>query len=565
MRKLSMVLAILLVCAFIATSCSTTSSTTPAATTPAPTAAATTSATTSTTTSPATTAPAAPKPATTTIAATVAPATTAAANKYGGILKLAAASGPAVPFGAPWENAQSPLGVQQQSLDLLVNEQVDGSILPGLATSWVIVTDPANASLTFSLRKGVKFSDGTDFNAQAVKFNLDMWSASKMAIGTTQFWKSVDVIDDSTVKISLTAWKNYMLRSFSDGAGFVVSPTAYQKNGIDSIRYNMVTTGPFIQKSFSRDVSMMLDKNPNYWQTGKPYLDGIQTLYVVDDQTRTALFKSGGADMMDCNNNNLIASQLNAAGYQILVQPHSGFFSLVPDSINADSPWSNIKVRMAAEYAINKEALWSAFGYGYDVPAYQYYPQGSGAYDPNLVPRKYDLAKAKQLMVDAGYPNGFKSSIVVAVNASRDAATAIQAQLSVIGIQCDLQFPQNAAWIQQVTGTWHNGLQFMNQSLYSNPNANWNLFESEPTPNWLKSLKHPPGWKDLLDASFNTKDPDPAAMQKLEDALYNDVTMIPLSHHQGTFAASAKVNDTGYGTRGLWPFWNVQNTWLSKP
>jgi len=401
-------------------------------------------------------------------------------------------------------------------------------------------------------------------NAQAVKFNLDMWKTSNMAIGSTQYWKSVDVVDDYTVKISLTSWQNPMLRIFGDSQGFVVSPTAFQKNGIDWLRFHFVTTSAFTQTDFQRDVSMTFVKNPNYWEQGKPYLDGIQQLYVADDLTRSALLKSGGADMMDCNNNNRLASDLGNAGFTILPQPASGFFSLVPDSLNADSPWSNISVRMAAEYAIDKESIFKTLGFGYDIPAYQYYPQGSPAYDSTLTPRKYDVAKAKQLMAQGGYPNGFKSTLVAATNADRNVALAIQSYLAVIGIQVDIQTPQQAAWIQQVTGTWHNGVQFMTQSLWANPNANWNLFVSEP-PNWFKSLKHPDGWKDMLAASFMTKDPDPALMKKLEGALYTDETFIPISYHEGTFAFSSKVQDSGYGTRGMWTWWNPESTWLSKP
>jgi peptide/nickel transport system substrate-binding protein len=89
---------------------------------------------------------------------------------------------------------------------------------PNLATSYEINNDPANASITFILRKGVKFHDGTDLNAQAVKFNLEKWKASNMAIGSTQYWKSIDTPDDYTVRINLTAWQNPMLRS-SAGRG----------------------------------------------------------------------------------------------------------------------------------------------------------------------------------------------------------------------------------------------------------------------------------------------------------------------------------------------------------
>jgi peptide/nickel transport system substrate-binding protein len=552
MKRWFLPLLILAVAAVVMAGCSTASSST---TSPA--------ATVTTSSPPATSQPASSTPPSSSpVPSSTTPAPSS--SQYGGILKEAIASGPAGPFGTPWLNSLSPISSQMLSLEPLLREQVDGSLTPCLATSYDIVNDPTNPSITFHLRKGVKFTDGTDFNAQAVEWNLQQWQASGMASGTTQFWKSIDVIDDYTIRINLTAWQNPMLRSFGDATAFQVSPTAYQKNGDAYMQTHMVGTGPFVQTNFQRDVSMTFTRNTNYWDTGKPYLDGIVQLFVADDLTRESLFKSGGADMMDCNNNDLLASELQQAGYTILPQPHSGFFSLVPDSINADSPWSNINVRLAAEYAIDKQALAKTFGYGFEQAADQYYPPGTSAYDANLAPRAYDPSKAKQLLADAGYPTGFKTNLVVAVNASRDMAVAMQAELAAVGIQASLQYPQFGAWIQQVTGTWNNGVQFMTQSLWPNPNANWNLFTSEPAPNWFKSLKHPDGWKDMLFGSFATTTPDPATMQKLEDALYNDETFIPITWHEGTFAASSKVHDTGYGTRGMWTWWNSQNTWLSK-
>ncbi len=563
MKKLLIPMGVLLILAFILAGCGGSPSTTPpASSTPGTTAPTTTATTAPTTTAkPSTTTPATTTP--TTSATTTKPTSaTPTPSKYGGTLRIAGAAGPNI-FGAIWENSLSPITTQQIAIDTLIKEQVDGSFKPGLATAWEVKADQDNPSITFTLRKGVKFSDGTDFNAKAVKFNWDKWIESKMAIGTTQFWKSIDIVDDFTIRVNLTAWRNYMLRAFGDSTGMAVSPTAFEKNGIEWLRTNMVATGPFTQTAFTRDVSMTYEKNPGYWNTGKPYLDKITVSYVVDNLTRSALLKSGGAEMMDCNNENKVAYDLKNAGFNILVQPGSGFFSLVPDSLNPGSPWSNIKVRLAAEYAINKEALWTAFGFGYDSPAYQYSPVSSAAYDPTLAPRKYDVAKAKQLMAEAGFPNGFKTNMVVATNASRDAATAMQAYLAAIGIQCELQFPQQAAWMQQVTGTWTNGVQFMTQSYWPNINAVWNLMVSEP-PNWFKSLKHPDGWKDALFASFGTKEMDPVAMKKLEKMLYDDETFIPLSYHLGTYAASPKLMDTGYGTRGMWTWWNPEDTWLSK-
>lgn len=559
MKVLVIPLVVLLAIAFVVTGCSTAS--TPPPTTSAP-------PTTQAPTTPVNTQPAATTPASTTTSATTPAATSttpASTNspQYGGTLIVAEAAGPAGPFGTPWENALSPITTQMLSLESLLAEQHDGTLKPLLATSYDINADPSNPSLTFHLRQGVKFTDGTDFNAQAVQWNLQQWVKSGMAGSTTAFWKSIDVVDNNTVRINLTAWRNYLPNAFGDAAFFMVSPTAYQKNGETYSQTHMVGTGPFIETSFQRDVSMTLTKNPNYWMAGKPYLDGIKQLYVVDDQTRESLMKSGGAQMMNDNNNNLVASELQSAGYTTLPQPDAGYFSLVPDSANADSPWSKLDVRLAAAYAIDNTALAKTFGYGFDTPADQYYPPGSPAYDSSLQPREYNPTKAKQLLAEAGYPNGFKTNLVVAVDASRDMAVAMQAELKAVGIDATLQYPQFGAWIQQVTGTWQNGVQFMSQSLWPNPNADWNLFMGEPKA-WLKSVQHPEGWQDMLYASFATPTPDPTLLKKLQDAMYNDETTIPVIWHNGTYTTTTNVHDTGYGTRGLWNFWNPQNAWMSK-
>lgn len=487
----------------------------------------------------------------------------AEADKFGGVLKVALSSGARGSIGVPWENALSPITTQHHSIDTLLKEQVDGSMKPGLAISYEISNAPDDSYIIFNLRKGVKFHDGSDFNASVAEWNLKNRWASPVSAATTQYWKSIEVLDPYTIKLNFKSWSNYMLRQFGDSIGYIISQASFEKNGLEWTRNNMVSTGPFIQKTFNRNVGTTFVRNPNYWDKPKPYLDGLELTYVRDDLTRMALFKSGGADVIDLNNKNNLAKELQDEGYEVIRQPHSGFFSLVPDSLNSDSPWSNRTVREAVSYAIDREALVDAFGFGFEKVAYQYYPESSPAHDPTIVPRKYNPEKAKKLLGQAGYPDGFQTTMTVAPNASRDIAQAMQAQLAEIGIKVDLKFPQIGAWIKQVTGTWNQGVQFMTQSLWPNPNANWNFFVAEPH-NWFKSLKHPPGWKEVLFASFETKMPDPKAMRKLSHMLHDDVTFIPLMYHEGTYAVQKWVHDTGYGTRGMWTWWNVADTWMSK-
>jgi ABC-type transport system substrate-binding protein len=302
-----------------------------------------------------------------------------------------------------------------------------------LASSFDVDNSTTHPSVTFHRRQGIKFSDGTDFNAAAVKWNLDLIKSTPYYASTTAAWKSIEVVDDSTVRVNFTMWQNTLIRSFCDTLAYMASPTAFNKNGIDWMRYNMVGTGPFLQTNYQKDVTLAGKRNPNYWQAGKPYLDGVTWLFVADEMTATALFKSGGADAMRMTNATTLEEMV--ANGQNVISVALGPSCLFPDAANPTSPWADPLVRQAAEYAIDKESMATAFGFGYKA-AYQFSTTASQAYDPTIVPRKYDLAKAKALMAQSGYPNGFKTQIVCSpMFLSQDAVVAVQNYLSKIGIQ----------------------------------------------------------------------------------------------------------------------------------
>jgi peptide/nickel transport system substrate-binding protein len=560
MKKLSVAFLVLLVTVLIVTGCSSGSSTTPAATTSAP------SATTPAATAPGATTSAAPRPSSTTpvVTSTGASPTTAAkptatgTPKYGGTMIDIESSGPGSPFGWPPDLAGGAGVTGQIGLDQLMHEDYKGNIIPNLATSWDVVTDPANPSITFHLRKGVTFHDGTDFNAQAVKWNLDMIKTGVNA-STAAAWKGWDVIDDYTIRINLVSWQNVIIRNFTGITTTWVSPTAYQKNGVDYMRTHMVGTGAFQQVDYSTDVHLNAVKFAKFWDTGKPYLDGLQLLYVTDPLTRMALFKSGGGDLMGVTPKD--AFDLQNSGYTVVSTPAAANV-LIPDSMNPNSPWSNVKVRMAAEYAIDKEAMSKAFGYGYNPPAYQLAPSTSPAIVTTIVPRKYDVAKAKQLMTEAGFPNGFKTTIVRFSALDQNEAVAVQAYFKAIGIDANIQFLEAAALSQVLTGTW-NGILFHQLRPFPNFNADLTLEFGNPTT-FYKSLKKPDGWDAILKATLTSTTADPALMQKAEQALFDDCTAIPTTYYASIYATQSYVHDTGRGMMGSATQFTPYNAWLSK-
>jgi peptide/nickel transport system substrate-binding protein len=204
------------------------------------------------------------------------------------------------------------------------------------------------------------------------------------------------------------------------------------------------------------------------------------------------------------------------------------------------------------------------FGYGTWQAAYQHSTSTSLAYDPALTPRKYDVPKAKQLLVEAGFPNGFKTTIIVgATGVSRDVAVTLQAYFAAVGITADLQYPQTSAWSAYLTGTWKNALLFGAALGYANPNAGWNLSYSEGSA-WYQSMKRPDGWKEAYKAAMSTPNLEPALVKICEGLLYNDSNTIPLYTSAKQWGVTANVNDAALGSRGIWAWWEPQNAWL-KP
>ena len=435
----------------------------------------------------------------------------------------------------------------------------DGSVTPELAESWDINTQ--EPSITFHLRKGVKFHDGTDFNAQAVKYNFDPMIESKKRGD----WKSVEVIDDYTVKVNLNAWRNTILQVFDGNP--IVSPTAVETKGVAWIKLNPVGTGPFAFSSFVQDDRMILKKNTNYWNQGLPYVDTYQILYVPEYFTRKALMQKKEADMM------LVEFGKDAADFRdnlkdisLFVQPQATAF-MVMDDLNEDSPFYDKRVREAVDYAIDRQWLADNLGYGYWQPCYQLPPRNNSAFDPNYKGREYDLAKAKQLLADAGYPNGFKTQLVPNPTAlNRDLWVAVQSQLKKAGIDAELKFLEVAKFDEyRNTGEWKNAIVGDNLPSYGNMIQSL-VQDFHPTAEFFRSLnKSRPNWVAAIEAASTTEQYDAELTRKAAVTLYEDVTAIPIAEGGRGYVYQPWVMDGDYGKRAAYFWaWNWEGFWLNK-
>ena len=380
-------------------------------------------------------------PCTPQAASPTASTTTAAKPQPGGVMKILM-SRPATLFGYPPTIVGPDRDFAPPFFNRLLAIGDDGKYQPELALSWDTSAD--GKTITFKLRQGVKFHDGTPFNAQAVKSNLDKLIPPNPVIidGIT----SVDVVDDYTVKINLTNYNNLILYQLASSyACYMYSPTALQKNGPDWAATHPVGTGPFILKDFQPNISMTFAKNPDYWEKGLPYLDGMQINSVLDAMTQMMTFKAGQANAI-YDASPTTAAQLRDAGYTLQIAP-GAMYTLAFDSKNSEI-FAKAKVRQAIEYAIDKEAICNGPGVGLYKPAYQIVTSDSPDYNPSCPPRKYNPEMAKKLLAEAGYPNGFSFKGFFQDNTWKDGVVAVQSYLDKVGIKMEIIYVNSAAYLE---------------------------------------------------------------------------------------------------------------------
>jgi peptide/nickel transport system substrate-binding protein len=500
---------------------------------------------------------ASPSPTTTTPSPTIGPTTTTPTStptpKRGGTVTFLW-RGATGSVGWPVECFGEISHTLQLFFEGLVRETVNGKYEPWLATSWYIAQD--GKSVTFHLRKGVKFHDDTDFNAEAVKWNYDTW----IEAGRSPHWESVDVLDDYTVRVNLLSWRNTDMSAFSRRT--FVSPTAFKEKGLDWIRIHPVGTGPFIFDQYIQDVETKGVRNPNYWEAGKPYVDAFVIKYVPDWPARRNAMEAGEGDLT-VGELGRETADMKDIGLDIKSM-HEANFCLIPSGGNLDSPWSDVKVRQAAEYALDREAIAKGLGYGEWTAPYQLAaPYTLGIYDPNFVGRRFDPEKAKELLKEAGYSNGFSTTIYPFPGCPRDLAVAIQDYLGRVGIEADIVYWEEAKFFELYNGGSFEGLVLDGINAYPNWNESLRFWLTNEG-NVFVTKAVPPELYAAIMESLSSLTPDLNLMKKATDIAYNMCVMFPVSNCGMSFGEATYVMDSGAMTLEFPFYFTPENIWLNK-
>jgi ABC-type transport system substrate-binding protein len=304
-----------------------------------------------------------------------------------------------------------------------------GDVEPGLATSWKYAPD--GKSVTFQLRPGLKFSDGTPLNAEAVKENIVRAQTQANSNIASELDVISKVIVNSATSFTLDLSQvDYQIPDLLSGKdGMMVSPTAFTKDAA-GIPTNPVGAGPFILTSYVPDSHADLVRNPGYWDASQIHIANFTIQDITEPEEILSALESGEVNVAYIPGNEVAAAK--AAGFKIDVIPSEVVNEL--DIQTTTKPFNNPLVVEAINYAINRQQIVQVQASGYGQAAYQPFPEGFVGYSSQLADEyPYDPAKAKQLLKEAGYPNGIKITLT-SVSEDDSLAEQLQGQLAASGI-----------------------------------------------------------------------------------------------------------------------------------
>jgi peptide/nickel transport system substrate-binding protein len=548
------ILGIILICSMILGGCGEKTPTTTAATPP-----------------PTTSTSVAPPPTSTAVPPT-------SAIKTGGTLRIIAGAIPK-DLGYGPEKAPSDSFQMIPVLEHLCEWGPEGGILvPVLATAWE--TSQADKTITWHLRKDVKFSDGELFNAEAVRWNVQFNIDHVSGLGILNI-ESLEVKDDYTLVMHMKQFDWQTVQNL--GLTQPISPKSYMTAGgtvsatdtsTDTeearkawARANCIGTGAFTVSEWVRDDHITFVKNPNYWQPGKPYLDKIIMTAIADPMVASAKLQAGEADMWADSGSVNDILQLKTMNFNFVQGP--GYFTVMLFSdVDPASPLSNIKVREAIEYAIDRPTIAQTLGQGLFEPFTQMASKTWPGYVPGYDPRPYNVEKAKQLLKDAGYPNGFPIKILGASGGNtNDVMALFKYDLGLAGITVEPDIADLGRYFGAIFGRDKGGWDGLCMTASGiNPDASDIFVHYGPnpmtfaTPNILKTQ----AFIDLCNEAIDPKYSSAAeAMPKIQAAVKQageDALFIPLWR---TYEASV-----------IWPYvhteypkihgiiWHPENDWM---
>lgn len=457
-------------------------------------------------------------------------------------------------------------GIQRLMMDGLFGFDDDMKIIPMLATDYEANDDATE--FTIHLREGIQFSDGTPWNAEAAKANFDRWGDKNLGLKRTTLLcnvlKETEIVDDYTVKVTLESSFGAFIPTLAHPACVVMSPAVIAK-GNEECAKNPVGTGQYTFVEWVAGEHATIALNKDWWGYdadicgGTALVDpdaGFKTITfkpVSENATRVAMLQSGDAQFIWPVPTESIEALRGDSN--VSVGQEEGIVVRYLMMNNQKAPFNDVRVRQAINYAINKDAYCAVVKNGIATPAtsiigpaVQYY-KGNDVY-------AYDIEKAKSLLAEAGYPDGFKTTLMCASTTTNlKQCEFIQQQLAQVGIDVEINALESAVVNQKIQDIDVPGSE-AEVDMYvigwspSTGDADWGIrplmaIESEPPMSYNICYYENEEVDQLLKDALATADDSKRAeaYAKAQDIIWEESPLVCLANDNNTWATSAKMVD----------------------
>ena len=432
---------------------------------------------------------------------------------------------------------------------------------PALAESWENSAD--GLTWTFHLRRGVTFHDGTPFNAEAVLFSLNRQHEPTHPFhnvgGAYYQWEStglrtivdkITALDEFTVQFHLHRMHAPFIYDIASTQFAIISPTAAQQWG-EAFAEHPVGTGPFKFVQWVRNDKIVLEANDAYWG-GRPVLDRVIFRAIPNNSVRLLELQNGNLHVMEFPNPDDLPEIQRDARLELLMQSglNVGYLAMNMDK----PPFDNLKVRQGINHAINKAAIVEQLYQGTAIPAKVPIPPTLWSYDDTIEDVPYNPALAKQLLAEAGYPNGFETTLWALpvprpyIPDGRMLAAALQSDLRNVGIKAEI-----------VTFDWVTYLEKTRNGGHDMALLGWLADTGDPDtfffPLLSKTAAEKPAWNIafyrsdemqtvLEQARTSTMQAERIALYQQAQAIFHsDAPWVPIAHAQRLLVINKNVNN----------------------
>ncbi|MFW8593974.1 ABC transporter substrate-binding protein [Cribrihabitans neustonicus] len=410
----------------------------------------------------------------------------------------------------------------------------DGSVVPGLAESWEISAD--GTEYTFTLREGVTFHDGSAMDAEDVKFSLDRARAEYSTNAQKALFEGitgVEVLDPRTVKLTLDKPDGSLLFNLAWGDAVIVAPES-----IEGIKSNPVGTGAYSLQEWVQGDRITLARNPDYWGEA-PALASATFKFISDPTAAFAAMMAGDIDAFDNFPAPENLPQFEAdPRFQVLVGSTEG--ETILSTNNKKPPFDDLRVRQAMAHAIDRQAIIDGAMFGYGTPIGTHFAPHHPAYVDLTGQSTRDLEKAKALLAEAGFAEGFETTLhLPPPSYARRGGEIIAAQLAEVGIKAEIINVEWAQWLETVFRGKDFGLTIVSHTepmdigIYARPDYYFQ-YDSQP-------------FQELMARLNATTAPDE------RDALLREAQeMLAKDYVNGYLFQLAKLGVAKAGLEGLW-------------